>query len=103
MTFPALADVAVSLADFKRDPMEVIREGLGEAVLVLEDDQPAFYAVPPAQYLAMLELVDDLRLAELAGARRGEPTVAVDIDELNAQVDLKRGRCDLSWRGGEGD
>ncbi len=82
MTFPILADVAVSLADFQRDPMEVIREGFEEAVLVLEDDQPAFYAVPPAQYLAMLELVDDLHLAELVCHRCGEPAVTVDIDCL---------------------
>ena len=60
MTFQILADVAASVTDLKRDP--------------------------PARYQAMLELFEDLRLAELVRARQGEPTVAVDIDKLIAQA-----------------
>lgn len=88
MAFPILADVAVSLTDFQRDPMGAIREGQGETVVILNRNEPAFYAVPPACYQAMLELVEDVRLAELVRARQGEPTVAVDIDELIAQAGL---------------
>jgi len=42
--------------------------------------------VPPARYEAMLELIDDLRLAEVVRERRGESTVRVDIDDLIAQA-----------------
>ncbi|MDH4555755.1 type II toxin-antitoxin system Phd/YefM family antitoxin [Pseudomonas sp. BN417] len=66
--------------------MGTIREGHGETVVILNRNEPAFYAVPPARYEAMLELIDDLRLAELVRVRQGEPTVAVDIDELIAQA-----------------
>ncbi|WP_179059519.1 type II toxin-antitoxin system Phd/YefM family antitoxin [Pseudomonas taiwanensis] len=86
MPFQILADVAASVTDLKRDPMGTIREGHGETVVILNRNEPAFYAVPPARYQAMLELIDDLRLAELVRARQGEPTVAVDIDELIAQA-----------------
>ncbi|BAU76528.1 hypothetical protein [Metapseudomonas furukawaii] len=82
MAFPVLADLAISLTDFKRDPIGAVRKGQGETVLVLDDDQPAFYAVPPAQYLALLERIDDLQLSELVRHRQGEPVVAVDIDDL---------------------
>ncbi|WP_301154115.1 type II toxin-antitoxin system Phd/YefM family antitoxin [Metapseudomonas otitidis] len=86
MPFQILAHVAASVTDLKRDPMGTIREGHGETVVILNRNEPAFYAVPPARYQAMLELIDDLRLAELVRARQGGATVAVDIDELVAQA-----------------
>ncbi|WP_313225980.1 type II toxin-antitoxin system Phd/YefM family antitoxin [Stutzerimonas chloritidismutans] len=58
MPFALLADVAASIADLKRSPMRVIREGAGEAVVILHRNKPAFYAVPPALYEAMLEAID---------------------------------------------
>lgn len=63
MAFAVLTDVAASIVDLKRNPMRVIREGAGEAVLILHRNKPAFYAVPPSLYEAMLEVVDDARLA----------------------------------------
>lgn len=54
MTFPCSADVAASITNLKRNPMRVIHEGAGEAVLILHRNKPAFYAVPPALYEAML-------------------------------------------------
>lgn len=86
MTYAVLADVAASVTDLKRDPMGTIREGAGETVVILNRNEPAFYAVPPARYEAMLELIDDLRLAEIVRARRGEPTVRVEIDDLIAEA-----------------
>lgn len=84
MAFELLADVAASTTDLKRNPMRVIREGAGEAVVILHRNRPAFYAVPPALYEALLEVVDDAHLAGIARARRDEHTVRIDIDELIA-------------------
>lgn len=81
MTFSILADVAASVTDLKRDPMGTLREGGGKTVVILNRNEPAFYAVPPDLYEAMLEMIDDLSLAETVRARRGEPTVKVNIDE----------------------
>ena len=53
--------------------MGIMREGAGETIVMIDRNQPTFYGVPPACYEAMLELIDDLRLAEIVRARRGEP------------------------------
>ncbi len=85
MPFALLADVAASITDLKRSPMRVIREGDGEAVMILHQNKPAFYAVPPALYEAMLEVIDDAHLAEIVHSRRDESTVRLDIYGLTAQ------------------
>ncbi len=87
MTFAVLADVAASVTDLKKDPMGTLREGKGETVVILNRNAPAFYAVPPDRYEAMMDLIDDAQLAELVRQRRGEPTVKVDIDELIADAE----------------
>lgn len=86
MTYAVLANVAASVTDLKKDPMGTIREGNGETVVILNRNEPAFYAVPPARYAAMLALIDELRLAQTVRERRGGPTVRVDIDDLIAQA-----------------
>lgn len=45
MAFPLLAEVAASIADLKRNPMRVIREGAGETVLIIHRNKPAFYTL----------------------------------------------------------
>ncbi|MBK3805248.1 type II toxin-antitoxin system Phd/YefM family antitoxin [Pseudomonas stutzeri] len=66
--------------------MRVIREGGGRAVVILHRDKPAFYAVPPALYEAMLDDIDDGNLAAVVRARRGESTVQLYIDSLIAKA-----------------
>lgn len=85
-TYAVLANVAASVTDLKKDPMGTLREGGGETVVILNRNEPAFYAVPPARYAAMLKLIDDSRLADIVRERRGGPTVRVDIDELIAEA-----------------
>lgn len=82
MTYTVLANVAASVTNLKKDPLGIIREGAGETVVIFNRNEPVFYAVPPARYEAMLELIDDLQLAEVVRERRGEPAVGVNIDEL---------------------
>lgn len=89
MTFPVLADVAASVTDLKKDPMGTIREGNGETVVILNRNEPAFYAVPPDLYEAMLEMIDDMSLAETIRARRDEPSIEVNIDELLQQGSIQ--------------
>lgn len=87
MTYPVLADLAASITDLKKDPMGTIRQAHGETVVILNRNEPAFYAVPPERYEAMMELIDDLQLAELVRQRSGGPTIRVDIDELIAEAE----------------
>lgn len=81
-----LAPTAASLADFKKDPMGIIREGGSETVVILDRNVPVFYAVPPSRYEAMQEILDDSCLAETVRTRRGGPTIRADIDDLLAQA-----------------
>lgn len=85
MAFELLANIAASITELQKKPMSVIRKGSGEAVAILRRNKPAFYAVPPALYEAMLNVVDDAHLVELARTRRDEPTMRVDIDKLIAE------------------
>ena len=77
-----LADVSASVTELKKDPMGIIRGGLGETVVILNRNEPAFYAVPPEQYELMMQLIDDTYLAELVKQRQDEPVHMVNIDDL---------------------
>jgi antitoxin StbD len=82
LTYTVLADVAASVTELKKDPMGVLREGGGDAVVILNRNEPAFYAVPPALYEEMLDMIDDVRLAEIVRSRSGDPTVRVNLNDL---------------------
>ena len=81
-----LADTAVSLADFRKAPIGILHECGGETVVILDHNAPVFYAVPTERYEAMLEMIDDTRLAETIRTRQDTPTVHADIDVLIAQA-----------------
>ncbi len=83
---PLLADLSASVTELKKDPMGIIRSGLGEAVVILNRNEPAFYAVPPAQYELMMQLIDDALLAQLVKQRQDDPVEMVDIDDLIQQA-----------------
>jgi antitoxin StbD len=82
MTFLIHADVAASITELKKDPMGTINAGFGNTVAILNRNEPAFYAVPPRLYEALLELADDAELAALVRKRieSNEPTIAARID-----------------------
>lgn len=81
-----LADTAVSLADFRKAPIGILHECGGETVVILVHNAPVFYAVPTERYEAMLEMIEDTRLAETVRTRQGSPAVSADIDVLIAQA-----------------
>lgn len=76
------APVAVSVSDLKKSPTSVLAEAGGDAVAVLNHNRVMAYMVPAATYEAMLDRLDDLRLADIARARAGETPVAVSLDDL---------------------
>lgn len=81
-----LAYTAASLADFRKDPIGILHECGGEMVVILDHNAPVFYAVPTERYEAMLEMIDDTRLAEAIRRRQDEPTVRADIDDSIAKA-----------------
>lgn len=62
--------------------MDALKIANGEAVAVLNRNEPAFYCVPAALYENMLDLIEDLELSQIAEERRNESRIRVNIDEL---------------------
>lgn len=77
-----LADVAASVSELKKNPMATVASGEGFPVAILNHNEPVFYLVPAAAYEALMDKLEDMELAALVAARRDQPEIAVDWDEL---------------------
>ncbi|MCD9497062.1 type II toxin-antitoxin system Phd/YefM family antitoxin [Photobacterium carnosum] len=82
MTTRILADVAASITEFKANPMKVASSAYGEAVAILNRNEPAFYCVPAEAYELLMDRVEDLELLSLAAERKNEETISVNIHDL---------------------
>jgi antitoxin StbD len=81
-THPILADISAGISELKKNPMDVIAQGAGAPIAILNRNEPVFYAVPAAAYEAMLERLDDIELAAMVKERKDEKSVRVSIDDL---------------------
>lgn len=79
-----LADVTVSMSEFKKNPASVLRVAHNRPVAVLNHNKAAFYMVEPALFQAMMDELADQELHRKVLARMGERSqaVEVDIDEI---------------------
>lgn len=82
MTTRILADVAASITEFKANPMKVASSAYGEAVAILNRNEPAFYCVPAEAYKLLMDRIEDLELLSLAAERENEETISVNIHDL---------------------
>jgi antitoxin StbD len=82
MVQTVLADVTTSISELKKNPMAVVEQGEGFPVAVLNRNQPAFYCVPAEAYEALMDKLEDVELAAIVEARKGQKEIAVDIDDL---------------------
>ncbi len=77
-----LTDVSTSISDFKKNPMLAVQQANGSPLAVLNHNRPVFYCVPPAQFEAIMERIDDLDLMALACERAKQPEVKVNFNDL---------------------
>jgi antitoxin StbD len=82
MTTHIYTEIAASISELKANPMRVVASGEGMPIAVLNRNEPAFYCVPAKAYEAMLNLIEDKELLEIALARAGEESVKVKLDDL---------------------
>lgn len=75
-----------SVSELKKNPMEVVNNGFGEAVAILNRNNPAFYCVPADMYERLMDLVEDRELLKLTEQIDTEETVKVSINDLRARV-----------------
>lgn len=73
MAHQILAEMTASITDLKRNPMGTLADGEGEAVAILNRNQPAFYCVPPKLYAYYRELAEDTELNLIADERIAKP------------------------------
>ncbi|AFT70172.1 prevent-host-death family protein [Alloalcanivorax dieselolei B5] len=62
--------------------MKVVASGEGMPIAVLNRNEPAFYCIPAKAYEAMMDLIEDKELLELAKRRIKEDSVRVSLDDL---------------------
>ena len=90
----ALADKAISVCELKKKPCAVLNETA--VVALLNHNRVMGCMVPAAVYEAMVERLEDLKLAQLARARlaANETPARVSLDELidEAQAKIADGR-----------
>ncbi|MEX8517971.1 MAG: type II toxin-antitoxin system Phd/YefM family antitoxin [Leptothrix sp. (in: b-proteobacteria)] len=79
-----LADVAVSMSEFKKNPAAVLREANNRPVAVLNHNKTAFYMIEPELFEAMMEeLIDqDLYRKVLARMANKSTAIEVNLDDL---------------------
>ena len=79
-----LADITVSLSEFKKDPISFLHKAQNRPVAVLNYNKPAFYVIEPCMFEAMLEKLADQYLQRTIFARLAEKSdaIAVEIDNI---------------------
>jgi len=76
------AEVAVSISDLKQSPKRVFDEAAGAPIAILNHNRVMAYMVPAETFEAMMELLDDVKLAEIVKQRSDEVPVPVALDDL---------------------
>ncbi|HDZ89998.1 MAG: type II toxin-antitoxin system Phd/YefM family antitoxin [Deltaproteobacteria bacterium] len=78
------ADFAVSISELKRNPQAIIDSAQGEAIALLNRNQPTAYIIPSETYEWLMEVAEDIELGRIIEERRREKTQAleVEIDDL---------------------
>lgn len=77
-----LASQSVGISELKVNPNAVIEGAHGHPVAILNRNKPVAYLIPADAWEAILDKLDDLKLAQLVKERQGQPTVKVDLDDL---------------------
>ena len=75
-----LADVAVSMSEFKKNPAAILREANNRPVAVLNHNKAAFYMIEPELFEAIMEEIADQDLYKKVLARLGDKSNAVEVD-----------------------
>ncbi len=82
MTTRILTEAAASISELKANPMKVAMSADGDAIAVLNRNEPAFYCIPAETYEFMMDHMEDLELLSIAESRKGEESVKVSLNEL---------------------
>jgi len=82
MPHTILAEVTASVSELKKNPMGTVAAGEGFPVAILNHNEPAFYCVPAKAFEAMMDRLEDIELNAIADARKDEPRIPVNLDDI---------------------
>ena len=82
MTNRILTEAAASISELKANPMKVALSAHGEAIAVLNRNEPAFYCIPAETYEFMMDHIEDLELLAIVEQRKNEASVKVSLNDL---------------------
>lgn len=82
MTHLILSNMTASITELKKHPMATIKTAHGEPLAILNRNEPVFYCIPAPMYEAMMDVLEDIRLAEIVKERANEEEFEVDINDL---------------------
>ena len=79
-----LAEASIGITELKKNPSAVIRNAGDAPVVILHHNRPTAYLVPVRRYEAMMDVLDDLALAEIVKQRLShlDDAEEVSIEEL---------------------
>jgi antitoxin StbD len=75
-----LADVTVSMSEFKKNPAAVLRGAKNRPVAVLNHNRAAFYMVEPPLFEALMEELADKELQRKVLRRMADKSKAIELD-----------------------
>ncbi len=81
-THPILADICAGISELKKNPMSVIEQGEGMPIVILNHNEPVFYAVPAKAYEALMDKLEDMELANLVRERLDDEEIKVSLNDL---------------------
>ena len=64
-----LADMTISISEFKANPNKAVQEADGVPFCVLTNNAPAFYVVPPELWEKIDDMVQDQAMLKIAEKR----------------------------------
>ena len=82
MTTRILTEAAASISELKANPMKVALSAHGEAIALLNRNEPAFYCIPAETYEFMMDHIEDLELLAIVQQRKNEASVKVSLNDL---------------------
>ena len=75
-----LADMTISMSEFKKNPSSVLRQAQSRPVAVLNHNKAAFYMVEPRLFQAMMDELADRGLHRTVLSRLAERAQAIEVD-----------------------
>jgi len=82
MTHLVLSNLTASITELKKHPMATVKSAEGEPLAILNRNEPVFYCIPAKMYEAMIDVLEDIRLAKIVKERAHEQEIEVNINDL---------------------